>query len=454
MNQSMLLPRFTWMKRLGSQRSSQGGLVTSVFGLLLLSGCANSASVSVGGKTAADAPKEAPRAAGAAMPTGLGMPTPEKGAPAAEMSAAAKESYGRGWQAFYMGDLAAARDEFRTAAKRDPKAGAAIFAAGVMMERLGDVAGAQKEYQAAFAAQPEFDTAMCAYASSLAALGRVADAENFLTDRRKKLPNSARLLACHAELKSLSKDSAGCQSLAQEALRIDPEFTAAMVVIARDHYRGHRVELARYALQAILDGFGPETPARDKGNGEALLLRGLIEREQGRRGLAMVSFEGAKAARPDMVEALINLGVMKLEAGNASDAIPVLSAATRYAPANAVAHLNLGDAFRLNGKADDAKREFEKALTLDSSLSMAHYDMGLLYLFSPTMAGLSEASQADLAVKELETFKSMRGPKALPGTVDDVDELLNRGKAKQAEIRNRAAAASGAGDTAGTGEKK
>ncbi len=54
-----------------------------------------------------------------------------------------------------------------------------------------------------------------------------------------------------------------------------------MIVIARDYYRGRRWDLAQYALQAILDGADDGSiPPRDKGNGEALLLRGLIEREQ------------------------------------------------------------------------------------------------------------------------------------------------------------------------------
>src|SRR5262249_20776791 len=149
-------------------------------------------------------------------------------------------------------------------------------------------------------------------------------------------------------------DHATAQTLAQDALRMDPDFKDAMVTIARDHYRAHKADLAKYALQAILEGFGEGSPARDKENGEAHLIRGLILRESGQRGVALQDFEAAVKKRPDLVEALVNLGSMRLEAGNAQDAEPVLQSATRFAPNNALAHLNLGDCQRLLGKYSDA----------------------------------------------------------------------------------------------------
>ncbi len=46
--------------------------------------------------------------------------------------------------------------------------------------------------------------------------------------------------------------------------------------MARDHYRARKLDLAKYALQAMLEGFGESSPARDKDNAEAHLLRGLM----------------------------------------------------------------------------------------------------------------------------------------------------------------------------------
>ena len=102
------------------------------------------------------------------------------------------------------------------------------------------------------------------------------------------------------------------------------------------------------------------------------------------------------------------------------------------------AHLNLGDSYRLLGRTADAKHEIETALQLDSTLAVAHYDLGLLYLFSPSVPGFQPLDQVAQAIKELETYKTMRGAKQASG--DDSDELLSRAKAKQAELKLPAAA--------------
>src|SRR5262249_53490883 len=194
-----------------------------------------------------------------------------------------------------------------------PKSPAPPYSLGIVQERLGDLAGAQQSYRAAFSANPDHEISMCAYALSLAGAGHGGEADSFLQDQLRKHDKSPRLTACAGEVKSLQNDHGGAQQLAQDALRLDPDFKDAMVTIARDHYRARKLDLAKYALQAILDGFGDASPARDKDNAEAHLLRGLIYREGGARAVALADFEAAVKRRPDLVEALVNLGSMRLE---------------------------------------------------------------------------------------------------------------------------------------------
>jgi Tfp pilus assembly protein PilF len=368
----------------------------------------------------------------------------------ADVSSAAKAAYDRGWSAWMAGDLAGAKKAFTEAGAADPQAPAPHYSLGCVLERQGDLAGAQQEYRTAFSLKPDYTLAMGAYALSLANSGHGGEADTFLSDKHTRNPNSAPLATYLAQVKSIEKDSGSAQQLAQDALRLDPDYKDAMVTIARDHYRARRMELALYALQAILDGFGEATPPRDKDNAEAHLLRGLIERESGKRAAAMTDFEAAKAKRPDLVEATIQLGVMKLEAGNSAEATPLLETAVKYAPQSAIAHVNLGDAYRLGGRYTEAKREFETSLSLDSSLAVAHYDMGLLYLFSPSIPGFQPLDQVRAAQKELDAYKTMRG-KPAPGTQDDVDDLLSRAKAKEAELKNPAPATPAAAPAASGG---
>jgi Flp pilus assembly protein TadD len=374
----------------------------------------------------------APAAAAASNST----PTDTSSAPDehSDLSGAAKTSYDRGWAAWQSGDLKAAKAAFTAATQQDSHAPAPHYALGVVLQRLGSLPDAQQEYRAAFTFQPDYEVAMGAYALSLAYGGHQGEADTFLTDKHSRTPSSALITTYLSMVKSLEGDSGSAQQLAQDALKLDPNAKEAMMALARDYYRTHRNDLALYALKAILDGVNAATPPRDKDNAEAHLLRGLIEKQDGHRAAPMVDFQAAQAKRPDLVEATIQLGVMKLEAGNAAEATPLLELAVKFAPTDAVAHVNLGDSYRLMGRTADAKHEIQTALQLDSTLAVAHYDLGLLYLFSPSVPGYQPLDQVAQAIRELETYKTMRG-KLSPGQSDDSDDLLSRAKAKQAELK-------------------
>jgi hypothetical protein len=79
---------------------------------------------------------------------------------------------------------------------------------------------------------------------------------------------------------------------------------------------------------------------------------------------------------------------------------------------------------------------------MDSTLAGAHYDLGLLYLFSQSVPGASgQDDQIAKAIQELETYRSMRGAKTTKGPGDDVDELLSTAKRKQSELQMKKQAA-------------
>src|SRR5262249_42767739 len=151
------------------------------------------------------------------------------------------------------GDLAGAKAAFQQAISADPQSPPPHHALGVVLERTGDLSAARQEYRTAFTSKPDYDVAIGAYAISLANNGAVGDADAILTEQHTKRPNSAAITTYLAEVKSIAKDTGSAQQLAQDALKIDPDYKEAMVTIARDHYRQRRLELARYALQAILD---------------------------------------------------------------------------------------------------------------------------------------------------------------------------------------------------------
>lgn len=354
-----------------------------------------------------------------------------------KMNATAAQAYAAGMAAFQSGDLQGAKQQFTQATQADDKAYQAFYSLGVVKERLNEISGALSSYTKAVAIVPDYEPAIVGYAELLARTGKESEAESYLNGKLAKMPKSAAVPAAMAEVKSIQGDSGEAQKYARDALKKNPDYRPAMVTIARDHYRRRRLDLALYTLQAILDGFGTENPARDATNAQALLLRGLIYKEQGNRAGAMKDFQQAVSIRPDLVEARVQLAGYQLEAGNATEAAKLLEEAVKYDKDNVIARLNLGDAYRLLGKAGDAKKELEWVASKDPNLAEVHYDLGLLYLFSENIPGVTPADAVDKAISELEKYKKMK-PHGKAGEKDDTDELITRAKTKKAILASKA----------------
>jgi tetratricopeptide (TPR) repeat protein len=390
------------------------------------------------------APPPPPGATASDGPSGMSdaLSGGEGGVQRPAMNAAAQQAYAAGSQAFRSGDLAGAKTQFRRATSADPKAYQAFYSLGVVEERLNEVSNALSSYRQATVIVSDYEPAIFAYAVLLARTNKADQAIEYLNGRQTAMPKSAAVSAALGEVKSIQGDSGAAQRFAQDALKKNPDYAPAMIALARDHYRARRLDLALYTLRAILDGYGPENPPRDKNNAEARLLRGLILKEQGNRPAAIEELEKALALRPDLVEARLHLAAYMLESGNATGAAPLLEGAVRFDPDNVLAHLNLGDAYRLLGKAAEAKRELEWVQRADGSLAQVHYNLGLLYLFSESVPGTTPVQATEKAIAELEQYKKMRPRQA--GSNDDTDELITRAKAKKAMIEATAAEADAA----------
>ena len=379
----------------------------------------------------------APAPAGGQFAIGDAPTNGESASNRPKMNAAAEAAYTAGMAAFKNGDLAGAKTQFTQATQADSKAYQAFYSLGVVRERVNETSGALTSYRQATTVVADYEPAIVAYAVLLARTGKPDDATEFLNQRQASMPKSAAVTAAMAEVKSIQGNSGEAQRLAQEALKLNPDYRPAMVTLARDHYRSRRLDLALYALKGILDGYGEENPPRDKNNAEAHLIRGLIYKEQGLRAPAIQELQKALELRPDLVEARVQLSSYFLEAGNAADAQQLLEPALKFDADNVIAHLNLGDAYRLLGRPADSKRELEWVKARDPSVAQVHYNLGLLYLFTENFPGVSPGQAADTAIDELNQYKKMK-PRVAGGTPDDTDELITRAKTKKALIDAKA----------------
>ncbi len=103
--------------------------------------------------------------------------------------------------------------------------------------------------------------------------------------------------------------------------------------------------------------------------------------------------------------------------------------AVKYDSENLAAHLSLGDAFRLTGAYPQALKEFEWVKERDANLPPVHYNLGLLYLFAPSIPGMKPLPQIEAATASLKKYEELRKK-----TDPDPSKLLNAAKLKKAEI--------------------
>ena len=372
---------------------------------------------------------------GVYMPPSSSLPLPLPGAGVTRPSARAAPALASGIAAFRKGDLASAKAQFEKASQADPKSAHAHYALGAIHERLWAPKDAENAYRRALAAAPAFTPARVALAM-LAAKTSPERAAAELMASWPQADDKAGALTALSLAYGMSGRFEQATQAAQDALKLDSNYRPAMVALAVNQERARHVDLSLYTLEGILDGFGEGNPPRDARNAEARQQRGAILATRGKRGPAMADFEAALAVRPDLVPARLYLAIYMLEAGNAEGALQHLEAAVRFDPRNVAAHLALGDAYRLLGRVADARRELEWVISARPKAAEPHYNLGLLYLTSDAVPGLSPVMAAEKAIRHFEAYRA----RAARGGPDDVEELITRAKTKKAENEPQAAA--------------
>jgi Tfp pilus assembly protein PilF len=383
-------------------------------------------------------------------------PPPPPPGESSKLLGSARQSYDAGVLSYNAGDLPGASKHFRDAVSAEPKAYEAYYALGVTSERMGKTADALEAYRNAYKLNPNFDAAIAAYGFLLYKQGSKTEAEAFLSDQSAKNPKALGVMTALAEIKSLQGDSNSAQTLAGNVLVQEAKYEPAMILIARDHYRRGRNDLATYVLSAILDGQKTQeekekglpakaSPPRAPNNAEAHLLRAVILQKQNERLAAAKWFETAAKLRPDLVDAQLQLGLIRLEANDAQGALEPLKKAVSYSGGNVEAHLALGDAYRLSGgQGPNAKTQYQWVISATGApaqlKALAQYNMGLLYFLTPGMDSLNDVTRYDRAVEYWKMYKTAKGTTNAPSWPADADELI-----EQAQRARQAAAAGGTG---------
>jgi tetratricopeptide (TPR) repeat protein len=261
----------------------------------------------------------------------------------------------------------------------------------------------------------------------------------------------------------------------QEALRLNPDFTPALVSLTRLYLRQGKpgvaiqvaerfvrerpenldhvsarlhvmVQLGRYE-DVIRDA--KEVLRKDERNVQAMISLASAWRELGKHELAESvllqvvdvvgedpfvlsdvyyrlgfvylslkddlrarrSFEQAVELRPDFVEARNNLGVMYHRARDYSAAIEQFEASVELYPGYKEAYLNLGNAHKGKRSYVEAEEAFKRAVRVDNRYAAAYFNLGILYL-DGAFEGRDRKEQYQQAIDNFNRYKSELGAEA------------------------------------------
>lgn len=138
---------------------------------------------------------------------------------------------------------------------------------------------------------------------------------------------------------------------------------------------------------------------KEPGMPEALLVLGMVQKEQGKFDQAKDSFNKSIAADPKYAMGYVNRGLIELKQGDTASAIADFKQAISLRSSNSTAHYGLGKAYTQTGQLDEAYKELNTSLALQKNSAPAHIAMGNVYQLQGNSVAAVKEYKAAIAVK-------------------------------------------------------
>jgi tetratricopeptide (TPR) repeat protein len=184
----------------------------------------------------------------------------------------------------------------------------------------------------------------------------------------------------HLEALSLSESGDNQQALLafREALALDFNFIECRNNMGLLEMKLGKLDDAKATFQECIK-LQPKYPNAHYHLGQILQKKGDLD-------AAIEEYETATKLNPKYFEAHRDLGLAIYEKASSGlvdiiDCEEKLKQAERLAPNNPMIHHHLGNIYCADGKLDEAENQYQTALSLDSRLAAAHYELGRLRYF-------------------------------------------------------------------------
>lgn len=201
---------------------------------------------------------------------------------------------------------------------------------------------------------------------------------------------------------------------ARALLTKDELNTETMRNIARAYMALNKLDTARFVLRRALD-------VQDEAQSHRLL--GEIAFRNDKLTRARDELEQASKASLGAPEVLNNLGLIAARMVDYQGAASALERLASDFPKLAFGHANLGYVYRLMGRPDDAASAYNQALSLDSRLAEASYNLGMLY-FATDVSGMTGAKRFKAAMEALNRYRDLRRNALSREENEEIDRYL------------------------------
>ena len=164
-------------------------------------------------------------------------------------------------------------------------------------------------------------------------------------------------------------------------------------------------------------------------NAEAYLVLGFLALGKDDRIAATAAFKKATELDANLGLAWHNLAAQYLHAKNYPQALQAAQRAVTLfpGPGLAGAQLNLGSALRGVRRFDEARAEYQRVLARDPNYADAYFNLGVLHLDAPQLAGLDAVGQRSAAIQYLMRYQDLAAARG--GRDDAAEAYIKEAKA-------------------------
>ena len=261
---------------------------------------------------------------------------------------------------------------FESVLKENPEVAAAYLGIGDIYMRKGNLDEAENYFNGALHVAKKSAPALAMLASVAEKRGDAKRALKLNMDAIEENPEGLRPRMAISRLHLRSKRFADAAIQLREALRYNPQSTAAGLMLARVLQRQGKTDEALTSLsQSVQVG--------EPGSAEAHLLQGQILLRQGKYLEAAEVLGQCISAKPGNVKAYAYRGQALMEAGHYLEAITVLEEALERNPKSLAAKMHLARCYVDNGDHDKARKLLTRLTFGNRRLGTVHMLLGRLF---------------------------------------------------------------------------